>query len=120
METVGLIVREARVALDISLRQLARQVGISATYLSHIEVNHVPPPAPDKVTRLAEALSLDPDRLLRAAGRWDEHALGVLKTRPALRGVFELAFGMDEEALQLLLKDIETRKARTTEKESLF
>jgi transcriptional regulator with XRE-family HTH domain len=42
-----------------SLRDFARKVGLSPTYLSHIENNKVPPPSEEVIERLAAALHVD-------------------------------------------------------------
>jgi len=42
-----------------SLRDFAKRVGLSPTYLSHIENNKVPPPSEDVIERLADALHVD-------------------------------------------------------------
>lgn len=57
-KTFGDRLRELRLqsAEYHSLRDFARKVGLSATYLSHIENNKVPPPSEEVIERLAAAL----------------------------------------------------------------
>jgi transcriptional regulator with XRE-family HTH domain len=65
----GRHVRALRADRAVGLRQFARDVGISPTYLSKIERGEFPPPAEDKVVAIADALGQDRDELLALAGR---------------------------------------------------
>jgi transcriptional regulator with XRE-family HTH domain len=120
MDTIGAYVRSERLKRRISLRQLAKRIGISPTYLSHIEIDHVPPPAPDKLERIATELDLDFDDLLRRAGRWGERAAEVLGSRSELRDLFHLAFAMDSRDVRDLVEEIERRQAVPREVGGLF
>lgn len=64
---VGAMIREARQARGITLRQLASQVGIHFTHLSKIE-NGKDQIGRKPLTRIAEELGVDPDLLLGEAG----------------------------------------------------
>ena len=57
----GDFLRELRLECEQyhSLRDFAKKVGLSPTYLSHIENNKVPPPSEDVIERLARALEVD-------------------------------------------------------------
>jgi transcriptional regulator with XRE-family HTH domain len=48
---------------------MARQIGVSPTYLSMIERGEFPAPAEDKVTAIAKIIGRDRDELLALAGR---------------------------------------------------
>ena len=64
---VGAMIREARQARGITLRQLASQVGIHFTHLSKIE-NGKDQIGRKPLIRIAEELGVDPDLLLGEAG----------------------------------------------------
>ena len=64
---VGKMIREARQARQISLRQLARKVGIHFSHSSKIE-NGQDRIGRDSLTRIAEELGVDPDLMLGEAG----------------------------------------------------
>ena len=64
---VGAMIREARQARGITLRQLASQVGIHFTHLSKIE-NGKDQIGRRPLIRIAEELGVDPDLLLGEAG----------------------------------------------------
>lgn len=55
----GATLREWRIAVDLSQRELARRVNMDFTYLSKIEAELVRPPAEDKIRALAAALGRD-------------------------------------------------------------
>jgi transcriptional regulator with XRE-family HTH domain len=50
-ERFGAFVRRERVAKEIGLRQMAKMIGVSPTYLSKVERDEFPPPVEDKVVR---------------------------------------------------------------------
>ena len=64
---VGKMIREARQARGISLRQLASQVGIHFSHLSKIE-NGKDKIGRESLTKIAEELGVDPDLMLGEAG----------------------------------------------------
>jgi transcriptional regulator with XRE-family HTH domain len=82
-QSFGRTLREQRVRREIGLRRLARVSGLSASYLSRIERDLVPPPSPKLIHELARALGADTEVLLAAAGIIPEHLLAVLRDRPA-------------------------------------
>jgi transcriptional regulator with XRE-family HTH domain len=68
-ETFGGAVRRLRESTGVSLRRFSRTVGVSPTYLSRIECAHVPPPITDKIVSIARSLGVDPNALLKLAGK---------------------------------------------------
>lgn len=76
--------REARKKTDpsFSLRRFAQTVGISATYLSKVETCEFPPPASDKIKRMAQLLGEDPDELLALAGKFDPALSEIIREQP--------------------------------------
>ena len=52
----GALVRREREAKEIGLREMAKKIGVSPTYLSKIERGDFDPPAEDKVRRIAEII----------------------------------------------------------------
>lgn len=78
----GPAVRAQRLEKGLGLRELARQVGMSATYLSKVEREEFKPPAEDKVRAIAQILGEDPDRLLALAGRVASDLPQIIRTNP--------------------------------------
>ena len=60
-------VRRLRLEKGLGLRELAAKAKLSHPYLSQVERGTQPPPADDKVKRLARALGCDADELLSLA-----------------------------------------------------
>ena len=63
----GTVLREYREAAAISLGALARQLGVSAAYLSDVERGNRPPLVQEKIVKAASVLDADLDLLLRVA-----------------------------------------------------
>ncbi|MFH0768312.1 MAG: helix-turn-helix domain-containing protein, partial [Chloroflexota bacterium] len=55
----GARIKELRVQLHLTQRQLAEKVGVDFTYLSKIETGALPPPSEKVILRLAEVLNPD-------------------------------------------------------------
>ena len=78
--------REAKKQNDprYSLRRFAEMVGISATFLSKVEVGEFAPPAANNIKRMAELLDADPDELLALAGKMDPELSEIIRTKPRM------------------------------------
>ena len=68
-ETFGDVLKHWRSRAGLSLHQLEKAVGMSATNLSRIERGLVGPPTTEWLDKLAAALGAPRSRLYRAAGR---------------------------------------------------
>ena len=102
--------RRLRAARRLSVRRLARLVAVSPSYLSRIERGHVPPPSERTITRLARALSIEPDELLAAAGRLPEDIGARLLRRPRpMARLVRLADGLSDDELEELCRRAERR-----------
>lgn len=66
--TLASVIRQAREAAELSIRQLAQVVGAHHSLLARIEAGKVTRPSPDMVQRIAEALELDSSELLAFIG----------------------------------------------------
>ena len=67
MATFGERIKELRVKKGFGLREFAKKVGISATYLSKMERDKDPPPAEGKIIKMAGLLGADQNELLALA-----------------------------------------------------
>jgi transcriptional regulator with XRE-family HTH domain len=106
--TLGQTIREARLGRELSLRALADLLGRSPSYLNDIEHNRrVPSEA--VIEALAEALDLDADSLLAAAGRVGEDAEEYLRARPSAGVLLRKATekGLSEQDLQRLISQVD-------------
>jgi len=81
-EKFGEFVRREREAKEMGLREMAKMIGVSPTYLSKIERDEFPPPAEDRVRKIAEIIGRDPDELLALAGRVASDLTDIIRARP--------------------------------------
>ena len=101
----GATVRREREKLEIGLREMAKKIGVSPTYLSKVERDEFPPPAEDKVKAIAEILDLDVDELLALSGKVSSDLTQIIREHPRemasfLRGTR----GMSEDEMAKVLK----------------
>ena len=81
-EKFGAFVRREREAKEIGLREMAKMIGVSPTYLSKIERDEFPPPVEHKVRAIAKIINCDADELLARAGRVSSDLSDIIKRRP--------------------------------------
>jgi HTH-type transcriptional regulator, competence development regulator len=81
-----------------SLRDFASKVGLSPTYLSHMENNKVPPPSEDVIERLAEALGADKYELFGLAGKVPAEFIETFQKNP--RRVADFLRRADEAGIE--------------------
>src|SRR3954454_8063674 len=81
-EKFGEFVRREREAKEIGLREMAKMIGVSPTYLSKIERDEFPAPAEDKVRKIAAIIGCDSDELLARADRVSSDLSEIIKRRP--------------------------------------
>ena len=81
----------------MGLRELARMVPISPTYLSKLERGQASPPREEKVRKIAEILACDPDELLAKAGRVSTDLAAIIRRRPvAIAALLRIAKGLSD------------------------
>jgi transcriptional regulator with XRE-family HTH domain len=109
----GAFIRQRREATEIGLREMAKKVGVSPTYLSKVERDEFPPPAEDKVRKIAEILACDPDDLLARAGRVSSDLGAIIKRQPIdIAALLRTVNGMSAEQLQRLAKEAKKAKEK--------
>src|SRR6266567_1858963 len=57
-KTFGEFLKEKRLALDLSLREFARRIGMQPSNYCNVEADVLPPPPPDTLEKLSRALGL--------------------------------------------------------------
>jgi transcriptional regulator with XRE-family HTH domain len=116
--TLGQTIRDRRVEKTLGLREFARLIDITPSYLSDIE-NDRRVPAAAVLRVIATHLNLPFDELMARAGRLDEQTEQYLKRQPQaavlFRRISENRLGKD--ALQQLLEHTERMAKRSTDKE---
>ena len=81
-KSFGALVRREREAKEIGLREMAKKISVSPTYLSKVEQDEFPPPAEDKVRKIAEIIGRDADELLALAGRVASDLTDIIRQHP--------------------------------------
>jgi transcriptional regulator with XRE-family HTH domain len=61
---------------------MAKMIGVSPTYQSKVERDELPPPAEDKVRKIAGIIGRDADELLALAGRVASDLTDIIRQRP--------------------------------------
>ena len=104
MKTCGELIREARQSQGYSVRFVAREVDLAASYLSDIELGRRLP-SEKVIHQLCSLLGMDFDVLMQKAGRIGEDAETYLKSSALVgRLLRQMAQEqVNEDGLRLLL-----------------
>jgi PTS system nitrogen regulatory IIA component len=78
----GYLLRTLRICAGLSLRELARTIDVSPTYLSLIENGKQPPPNPSRIAKIEKALEVPPGYLLSLARGFDPKVLSFIQHVP--------------------------------------
>jgi transcriptional regulator with XRE-family HTH domain len=112
-EKFGAFIRRLREAKGIGLREMARKIGVSPTYLSKIERDEFPPPTEDRVRKIAEILECNVDELLARADRVSSDVSELIKQRPVeLTALLRTTRGMSAEDIVRLARKAAKAKDR--------
>jgi transcriptional regulator with XRE-family HTH domain len=110
-EKFGELVRREREAKDIGLREMAKMIGVSPTYLSKIERDEFAPPAEDKVKAIAKIIGCDTDDLLARAGRVSTDISDIIKRHPVeLAALLRTTKGLTAEDIVRLARQAQKAK----------
>lgn len=111
----GKTVRKLREEKQISIAQLAKRVGMSPTYLAPIERDVFPPPAENKVVKIARALHQDSDELLALAGRVASDLNRIIRKNPTQTArLLRAVSGLPETEIEKIVKAVEERQRSLT------
>jgi transcriptional regulator with XRE-family HTH domain len=86
-KTLGDVIRDARVAGGLSLREYARRLEITPSYQSDIE-NDRRIPSEEVLKKIAGLLSLDYEELMALAGRFGQGAERYIRRNPTAGALF--------------------------------
>jgi transcriptional regulator with XRE-family HTH domain len=110
-EKIGAFIRREREGKEIGLREMAKMIGVSPTYLSKIERGEFPPPAEDKVRAIAKIIQCDVDDLLARAGRVSSDITDIIKRHPVeLAALLRTTKGLTADQITRLAR--QAQKAR--------
>lgn len=104
------LIREARIRHNKSLRQLAKELDVTPSYLSDIE-NDRRVPAEATLLKIARFLDLDFNELMSLAGRFGEQAKKYVRKQPMAVQLFRriAEANLSEEQLKHLLEQVEKK-----------
>ena len=109
----GATVRREREKMDIGLREMAKKIKVSPTYLSKFERDEFPPPAEDKVLAIAKILGRDPDELLALAGKVSSDLTEIIRQHPrAMASFLRSANGLTADEVSRLAKEAKKAKEK--------
>jgi HTH-type transcriptional regulator, competence development regulator len=111
----GALVRREREAKQIGLREMAKKIGVSPTYLSKVERDEFPPPAEDKVRKIAKIIGRDADELLVLAGRVASDLTAIIRQHPHPREMADFlraAKGLTADDLVRLARQAQKAKEK--------
>jgi transcriptional regulator with XRE-family HTH domain len=116
-KTLGDILREARVDLDLSLRDLAKKLDVSPSYVSDIE-NNRRVPAEDVLRNMALTLRLEFDDLMARAGRFGDEAVRYMQRTPAAGVLFRrlAQHDLSGDVIEKLIRETETLAGKKRQK----
>lgn len=86
---IGDVLRSTRESRKIGLRELARSIGCSPTYLSHLERGKVPPPSTKFAITIATALDIPLLPFLKQCDRWPDHVAETMRRSPSFSAKVE-------------------------------
>lgn len=105
-EKFGAFIRREREAREIGLREMAKKIGVSPTYMSKVERDEFTPPTEDKVRSIAQIFECDPDELLAMAGRVPSDIAYIIKRHPVeMSALLRTANGLSAEDLARLSRE---------------
>lgn len=113
IETFGTRVRKRRTELGLGLRETAKLVEISPTFLSRIETEAEPAmPSEEVIQRLANVLNEDCDTLMSLAGRIPSDVQDIVNAEPGLPEFLRRAHrkGISVKRLMEMIEDEGKRK----------
>ncbi len=107
----GALVRREREAKELGLREMAKMIGVSPTYLSKVERDEFPPPAEDRVKQIAKVIGYDADELLALAGRVASDLSDIIKRHPVeLAALLRTTKGLTAEEMVRLAREAHKAK----------
>jgi transcriptional regulator with XRE-family HTH domain len=112
-EKFGAFIRRRREEMEprVGLREMAKMIGVSPTYMSKVERDEFPPPAEDKVRKIAEIIKCDSDELLARAGRVSSDLSEIIKRHPVeLAALLRTTKGLTADDMTRLAREVQKVK----------
>jgi transcriptional regulator with XRE-family HTH domain len=113
-EKFGEFIRRERDAKGLSLREMAKKIKVSPTFLSKVETEDWKP-GEEKLRKIAEVISCDPDDLLARAGRVPAELSEIIKQSPhrhEMTALLRTAKGFTAEEMGKLVRQAQKIKEK--------
>jgi transcriptional regulator with XRE-family HTH domain len=111
MEKFGAFIRRQRETRRITLREMAKLIGVSATYLSKVERGENPPLTEVKVKAIAQIIECDADELMARAGRLSSDLSNIIRRHPVeLAALLRTTKGLSADEVGRLIRDLQKAK----------
>jgi PTS system nitrogen regulatory IIA component len=103
-----------RLAAGLSLREMARRIGVSAAYLSSVEREQVASPTHERLRAMAEVLGVPARRITALSDRLSPDLIAFLEATPGAVRFLRAArdAGLDDDAFAALANDLTRGDAR--------
>jgi transcriptional regulator with XRE-family HTH domain len=110
-EKFGAFVRRHREAKEIGLREMAKMIGVSPTYLSKVEREEFGAPVEEKVRAIAKIIGCDADDLMARAGRVSSDLADIIKRHPVeLAALLRTTKGLTPDEITKLARQVQKAK----------
>jgi len=115
-QTFGQTLRTLRMAKDVTLRDMARRLELTPTYLSQVEQDKFSPPTEDRIKQMGQILGLaqaQVDELVAMAGRVSKDLHDAVTEHPREMASFlRTARGLTAEDIRELTERAQKLKAK--------
>jgi HTH-type transcriptional regulator, competence development regulator len=104
-EKFGAFIRRERETKGLSLRDMAKKIKVSPTFLSKVETEDWKP-GEEKLRKIAEVIGCDPDDLMARAGRVPTELSEIIKQSPhrhQMTALLRTAKGFTAEEMEKLV-----------------
>jgi transcriptional regulator with XRE-family HTH domain/Zn-dependent peptidase ImmA (M78 family) len=104
----GSFAKQARLAKGLGLRQVAREIGISAAYLSRVE-NGLEAPSGGLIAHMARLYEIPVEDLTRRATKPKASAAAhghAMQASPELRALYRLGAQLDSDVIEELIRKV--------------
>jgi transcriptional regulator with XRE-family HTH domain len=111
-ETFGAFIRREREAKGLSLRDMAKKIKVSPTFLSKVETEDWKP-GEDKLRKIAEIIGCDADELLARAGRVPSELSEIIRQHPhrhQMTALLRTTKGLSAEDMAKLVRQAQKAK----------
>ena len=113
-EKFGAFIRRERAAKGISLRDMAKKIKVSPTFLSKVETEDWKP-GEEKLRKIAEVIGCDPEDLMARAGRVPTELSEIIKQSPhrhQMTALLRTAKGFTAEEMEKLVRQAQKIKQK--------